>query len=446
MHDIRTLKKLAGSAMILILLLLLLPAFPAASQASQQTVHVVSIDGEINPAMAAFLSNALDRANREGAEGILIELSTLGGLVVSAIDMRDAMLASEVPVAVYIGDRAISAGALISIASDTLVMAPGSHIGAAQPVPNEPKILAFVSGEFRTTAEKTGRDPNVAMAMVDESIAIEGIVDKGEILDLTASEAYGIGFADHLASGRAEALKALGWEGAILVEEEPDFKYNIAQFLSSYEVAAALLMIGMLGLVIEFFTPGFGLAGVMGFLGIGLYFASGFLAGHTEWWSLLIFLVGVVLIFIEVLVPGFGVFGISGIIAICAGVLFAAPTLDQGIAALLASFAVILIAIPVLLKIFGKSRFIQRFVLSTEETTEAGYTHADNKMDFLGKIGVTKTVLRPSGIVNIDGTRIDAVADGDYIEKGVQVTVSRVEGTRIIVSAYNRYNTREDGT
>ena len=444
MYTQRFLKKLAGSAIILILLVALLPAFPAAAQNDQQSVHVVSIDGEINPAMASFLSNALDRANREGAEGVLIELSTLGGLVVSAIDMRDAILASEVPVAVYIGDRAISAGALISIASDTLVMAPGSHIGAAQPVPNEPKILAFVSGEFRTTAEKTGRDPTVAMAMVDESIEIEGIVKKGEILDLTANEAFGIGFADHLASGREETLQALGWEGAFIVEEEPDFKFKIAQFLSSYQVASALLMIGMLGLTIEFFTPGFGVAGTLGLICIGLYFASGFLAGNTEWWSLLIFLIGVILIVIEVFVPGFGVFGISGLIAISAGVLFAAPTLDQGVAALLASFAIVIIAIPVLLKIFGKSRFIQRFVLSTAETVAAGYTHADSNAYFIGKTGTTKTVLRPSGIVSINGSRIDTIADGDFIEKGVQVTVTRVEGTRIIVSTYNPYNIRED--
>ena len=112
------------------------------------------------------------------------------------------MIASKVPVVVYIGDRAISAGALISIASDTIIMAPGSHIGAAEPIPNDPKSVAYVSGEFRTTAETRGRDPEIAAAMVDASIEIKGLVGTGEILDLTADEAINVGYAKYIATGQ----------------------------------------------------------------------------------------------------------------------------------------------------------------------------------------------------------------------------------------------------
>ena len=182
-------KRVAVIALTILLLAISISGWVVAEAETAQAVYIVPVEGEITPAMAAFLESRLTEASRNNAIGVIIEISTLGGRVDSAIQMRDAIIASEVPVVVYIANRAISAGALISIASDTIVMAPGSHIGAAEPVPNEPKALAYVSGEFRTTAELTGRDPQVAMAMVDKTIEIAGLIGAGEILDLTANEA-----------------------------------------------------------------------------------------------------------------------------------------------------------------------------------------------------------------------------------------------------------------
>jgi membrane-bound serine protease (ClpP class) len=423
--------------LLLLLVVVLIPTFYVSGQSSQPAVHVVSVDGEITPAMASFLDDQITQANLAGADGIIIEISTLGGRVDAAIEMRDAIINSSAPVVVYIDDRAISAGALIAIAADTIIMAPGSHIGAAEPVPNEPKALAFVSGEFRTTAEKTGRDPEIAAAMVDKSIEIAGLVSKGEILDLTANEAIQSGYADYLAKGREEVLRVMGWENASISEAEPDFRYNIAQFLTSYEVAAFLLALGMICLIAELFIPGFGVAGVIGIFCFVLYFAGGFLAGHTELWSLLVFMFGVILLIIEIFVPGFGVFGIAGIIALIVGVIFAAPSLRQGIGSLAIALAAAIVAIPVFFKIFGRTKLIRRLVLVTAETTESGYTHAASKDSLLGKTGVTQTIFRPSGIVKIDGLRVNAIADGEFISQGVPVEVIRVEGTKVIVSPYN---------
>ena len=428
------LKALARLGLLMLLFIAILPAIKVSGQDYQQKVAVIAIDGEITPAMASFLERKITDANLAGADGILIEISTLGGRVVSAIEMRDAIIASAVPVAVYIGDRAISAGALISIAADKIIMAPGSHIGAAEPVPNEPKALAYVSGEFRTTAEKTGRNPEIAAAMVDQSIEIAGLVSKGEILDLTASEAYEVGYADFIASGRNEALKVMGWDNTVIAEAEMDFRYNIAQFLTSYEVASILLILGMIGLIAELFIPGFGIAGILGISFFVLYFAGGFLAGHTEWWSALVFIAGLILLAIEIAAPGFGIFGISGIIALFIGIIFAAPTFNQGIVTLLIALLAAVIAIPVFFKIFGRTKYMKRLVLTTEETAASGYTHADRKDYLLGKTGTTQTVLRPSGSVLIDGSKTDAIADGEFIDKGVLVKVIRVEGTKVVVA------------
>lgn len=427
--------KLRVARLILILLLFILavPGLQVSALNNGQSVYIVTIDGEITPASAAFLQDSITAANRDGAAGIIIEISTLGGRVDSAITMRDTIFSSDIPVAVYVRDRAISAGALISIAADTLIMAPGSHIGAAEPIPNEPKILAFVSGEFRTTAEKTGRDPQIAMAMVDKSIVIEGLVDAGEILDLTANEAFQAGFSDYLASDRNEALKIMGWEKAVIVEAEQNFKYQIAQFLTSYEVASILLMLGMIGLVAELFIPGFGIAGILGIACFVLYFAGGLIAGNTEWWSVIVFIAGIILLVLEIAAPGFGVFGITGIILLLVGIVFAAPNLSQGIGTLLIALAAAIISVPIFFRFFGRTKFVRKLVLTTAETAKSGYTPAQSREDLLGRTGTAQTDLRPSGSVIIDGNRVDAVADGEFIVKGTEVEVIKVDGIKVIV-------------
>jgi membrane-bound serine protease (ClpP class) len=430
----KTYKRVFRCALFILLLLVIIPAAVHA-QDTDGTIMVISVDGEITPAMAYFLQDNIERANEEGADGIIIEIQTLGGRVDSAIKMRDAMNASDVPIVVYIGSRAISAGALISISADTIVMAPGSHMGAAKPQPDDPKTVAFVSGEFRTAAERTGRDPQVAVAMVDESIEIEGLVAEGEILDLTANEAMEWGYADYIADGRTEMLQLLDWENATLTEVEMDFRHRIAQFFTSYEVASILLTLGMIALVAEFFTQGFGVSGFIGISCFALYFISGFMAGYTETWSAVLFFVGVAMLIVEIFVPELGPFGLSGLVAMIIGIIFSAPTIKQGILTLMIALLVTILSIPVFFKLFGKSQLIQRLVLSHAETVDMGYVHTGGKKpDLVGETGVSVTVLRPSGTIEIGDQRIDAIAQGSFIASGTPVRVIRTEGSKVIVA------------
>ena len=425
--------------LILSVWLLLIPSVMAASNSGAETVKVITIDGEITPAMSAFLQKSLDEAHEENMDGILIEIRTFGGRVDSATDMRDAMFASRIPVAVYVENRAISAGALLTIAAETIVMAPGSHVGAAQPIPDDPKTVAFVRSEFQTTAERNGRDPQVAAAMVDEAVAIEGLVREGEILDLTANQALEYGYADYIADGRIAALNALGWGDAAIIEAAPDFRFRIAQFLTSYEVASLLLSIGMIALIAEFYTQGFGISGIIGIACIVLYFSSGFIAGYTELWSVIIFFVGLVLLIIELTIPEFGIFDISGLIAMFIGIVFAAPSVRQGVMTLLIAMVAAIIAIPVLIKIFGRRKLFQRLVLADAETVSRGYVHtASSKQDLLGKEGVALSTMRPSGRVQIDEQRLDAIAEGSFIASGASVKVVQIEGSKVVVMEINR--------
>ena len=236
----------------------------------------------------------------------------------------------------------------------------------------------------------------------------------------------------------------MGWASAPLVEEEPDFRFRMAQFLTRYEISSLLLSLGMLALIAELFIPGFGVAGITAIISFALYFTSGFLAGHTEWWAAIIFFAGIVLLVIEIAAPGFGVFGITGLIAIFVGIVFAAPTLSQGIGSLLIALSVAILSIPIFFKIFGRSRLIQRFVLASEQTVAMGYTHAETKDHLMGQTGKTLTSLRPAGSISLDGLRIDALSDGEFINKGVPVKVIRVEGTKVFVAIHDDAATKDD--
>jgi len=429
-----TVKRVFVSAVILFVIIgaVILPE-PAKAD-DEATVYRITLHGDITHAMSVYLVKSLERANMAKADGIIIDLETYGGLVDAAVDIKGAILASEAPVVVFVKNRAISAGALITIAADTIVMAPGSHFGAAEPIPFSEKSVAFVSGEFYSTAERQGRDPQIARAMVDKQVEIEGLNKAGQILDLPASKAMEAGYADAMLSDIPEILDFMGWGGARLVEVEMDYKFRIAQFLTRYDVASILLTIGLIAVVTEIFTQGFGLAGIVAIIAYGLYFGGGLLAGSTEWWSAVLFVVGIVLLLIEMAVPGFGAFGIGGIVAMIISVIFAAPDPVRGLTSLGIAIIAAAAAIPVLYKIFGRLRVFDRFVLSEAETPDKGYVSTSVNEGLVGQTGETVTPMRPSGTILCNGERIDAVSDGSYIPAGMRIRIIRAEGTRIVVT------------
>ncbi|MFO7153466.1 MAG: nodulation protein NfeD [Caldicoprobacter oshimai] len=399
-------------------------------------VYVVPIQSEITPAMAAFVKRQIELANAENAEGILFLVSTLGGRVDAAFNIKEAILNSKIPTAVYIIDRAESAGALISIAADTIIMAPGSHMGSAEPIPYSEKNVAAISGEFRSTAELKGRDPQIAAAMVDKSIAIPGIKEKGSLLDLTAEEARRYGYADAIADDVNEALAYLGWANAQVYRVEPDFKVRVAQFLTRTDVASLLLLIGMVAIIIEVFVPGFGVPGIIGIICFGLYFGGNFLAGYTEWWAIMLFIIGLVLLAIEIAVPGFGIFGITGIIAILAGLVFSASDPAKGMISVGIALLAALMAVPILYKFFGGPQLLRKLVL-TEQVVAVDSnqpTQQPQTAQLIGKSGTVITALRPAGIVEIDGVKYDVVSDGEYILPGEKIKVVEAAGSKIVVT------------
>ncbi|MEM1270498.1 MAG: NfeD family protein, partial [Bacteroidota bacterium] len=414
-------------------------------------VFEVPIEGMIDKALANYLDRALNEAEEANASVVILHMDTFGGLVDAADQMRTAILNTDVPVVTFIDRNAASAGALISLASDRIVMVPGASIGAATVVSGgsgeaaPDKYQSYMRGQMRATAEATGRDPQIAEAMVDETLEVKGVSPAGQVLTLSAKEALDVGFADAIMESILDLTAALGVQQQELVVHAASGVERFLRFFASPIVQSILMMMMLGGLYFELQSPGVGFAGAMAAIGAALFFAPNYLTGLVESWEIAIFVLGVMLLLVEVfIVPGFGIPGIAGLIFVLGG-LGAALIPNIGLdfpsgGEVSSAFLTLGLTLVLLIALgfsMGKylpnnSRF-QNLVLAGDLSSIQGYTSADSNLSLLGQTGPAITSLRPAGLAEIDGQRIDVVSQGDFIDAGTVVEVVTVKGSRVVV-------------
>ena len=421
---------------------------------AKKTIYKFSIKEEIAPPIARMVSKAIDEAHMLKADYIYIEMNTYGGAVDAADSIRTKILKSKIPTWILIQNNAASAGALISIACDSIYMQPGSTIGAATVVDQQgnqvpDKYQSYMRKKMRATAEQKGRNPDIAEAMVDPDIYIEGIIDSGKVITFTTTEAIKYKFCEAQVNSLDDIIKRNGLTNYQIIEQKISFMDKIISWLISPYVSGILIMIIIGGIYFELQTPGIGFPILAAITAAILYFAPLYLEGLAENWEILIFIAGIILVAIEIFViPGFGVAGISGIILIIAGLTlsmienvgfdFSISDNDQLFKALLtvivASIVSLIGSIYLGVK-FIESSLFKKFVLSTSENNTYGFNGINEKEKTLvGKTGTTVTLLRPSGKIEIDGEIYDSTAEIGFIEKGETVIVNKFEASQLFVS------------
>jgi membrane-bound serine protease (ClpP class) len=422
------------------------------AQTVQKVVYVAPIEGIIDLGIAPFLQRVLNEATDAGAAAVILEINTFGGRVDAAVLIRDALLNARILTVAFVNKRAISAGALISLAAEKIVMADGGTIGAATPVqigqpgapaqPVEEKTVSYVRKEFRSTAESRKRPPLLAEAMVDADVEIPGLIEKGKLLTLTTEEALKHKLIDFSANRLEGVLEQLGLAGAEVRRASPNWAENLVRFLTHPIVGSLLITIGMLGIIIEIRTPGFGVPGALGITSLALFFWGHWLVQLAGWEELLLVVSGLVLLFLEIFViPGFGLAGLLGIGTLLAGLtlsLIGAGATSEFILKAAGRVVFSLLAAVVgsvaLLGFLPRLPFGRRLILETGLLAgAAGASAPESDRIWLGKSGTAISPLRPAGVAEIEGERVDVVSDGELIEPGVPIVVSRVDGNRIVV-------------
>ena len=424
---------------------------------NESTVYRVPVTGEIELGLAPYIQRAVKEAAEVGAAALILDIDTPGGRVDAAEIISDALTDSEVPVYSLINRRAYSAGALIALSTSRIYMRPASVIGAATPVDGTgtkapEKIVSAMRSQMRALAESNGLEPEVAAAMVDEDIEIDGVVESGKLLTLTTEEAVEIGYAEAIEDLDA-LLVELGHEGATVVTLELNWAERLVRFFSSSVVSPFLLSLGFLGLLIEIRTPTFGLAGTMGLISLGLFFGSNMIVGLAGLEDVLIVGAGLVLLGIEAfVVPGFGIFGVAGIVAILAGLYMSLlgniPTMPDFTRAawVLTSSMLLLIgsAWALIRTLPSSSRLAESGIFLLAKTTSAtGYESAEVRSDLVGKHGTAITDLRPAGTALVGDERIDVVSESEWISAGTPVKILSAEGYRHIVRSVSEQEAEE---
>jgi len=399
--------------------------------------YVVRIDGEIDLPLATYVEDALAKAESAGAAGVVLWVDTPGGRIDAAMRISDAILDTSLPTLAVV-KNAFSAGALISLSAEQIAMLPGSEIGAALPINVSPvskptaadrKFISAFKAKFRAVAEARGRPVELAEAMVDPDIEIEGVVGKGEPLTLTAAKAVELGIADFECNSLREALEKAGFDAETATLEIPT-RIRVSRVLTSMYVAPVLLALGLLGLVVEFFTPGFGIPGLLGLLMLGLYFAGGLMAGMSGIVEVSLFLAGIALLLTEMfLIPGFGVAGIGGLAALAASIYLTFG--DQAL--IVGSLAVIIGAFGLFVVFRYLPRTKAAHALVLDDTIGSQAPPREKLTALLGAVGVAVSDLRPAGVARFGERKVDVVADGEYIPKGAHIRVIEVEGARVVV-------------
>jgi membrane-bound serine protease (ClpP class) len=420
--------------------------------AQKTKVMTMDIKAEIDPPMERYVDLALKHATEIKADIVIIEMNTYGGYVTDAETIVDKLLKFPKPVWVFVDPHAVSAGALISIACDSIYMSPAANIGAATVV-NEngekapDKYQSHMRAVIRATAEVNHRDPRIAEGMVEEDFAIEGIKAMGQIISFTTSEAMKHGFCEGKVESVEEVLKLNKITDYELSHFELSPVDGIVNFFMNPLISGMLILVIIAGIYFEMQAPGFGFAGAAALVALVLYLVPYYLNGIAENWEILAFFVGIALIALEIFViPGFGVAGISGIIITVASLVliminnndfdFEFVRMSNILTALAAAMGGLLGSI-VLMFIMGArlidSKFFNRVALANTQDSSKGYTATFVQQSMTGKRGVAQTVLRPSGKVLIDDVLYDAYSTGEYIERGEPIEVVSHETTSLRV-------------
>ena len=421
-------------------------------RAQRPIVFVAPIEGVIDLGLAPFVQRVLDEATAAGAKAVILEINTFGGRVDAAVLIRDALLNSKVLTVAFINKRAISAGALISLASEKIAMADGGTIGAATPVqiglpgspaqPVEEKTVSYMRKEFRATAEQRNRPPLIAEAMVDADVEVPDLVKKSKLLTLTTKEALQADIADFQANSLEAVLQSVNLADAEIRYASETWAESLVRFLTHPVVSSLLMTVGILGIMLEMRMPGFGVPGALGLISLALFFWGHGLVQLAGLEEFLLVGLGLILVGLEIFViPGFGIAGILGIMALMGGLglslIGTGATWDFMLSALgqvALSILVAIIAALIVLRYFPRLPFGRRLILETNLQAQEGYESSppeDHR--WLGKQGIAVSDLHPSGIARFDRERVDVVSDGTFIDAGQPLEVVRIDGNRVVV-------------
>ena len=450
---------------------------------------LIRLEGFIGPRLEQYLYRKLDVARKQGADLVVVEIDSPGGLVDSSLNiaarLRDVDFAHVVA---YVPREALSGAAIAALGCDEIVMNPRAMLGDAGPIfvdenfmfqHAEEKFVSNLAEQVRNLARAKGRPPALAEAMVDRSVVVYRVEEKqtGEVtymsdaeiaadpdpdrwakgepvfesredhfLQVSGQRAVELGLAEASLTSRSELNRRYRLEEDFLVLE-PTGVDTAVWVLNLPVITGLILVIGLIALYFELLAPGISIGGLTAGLCFAVFFWSRFLGGTAGWLEVVLFLAGLAFLAAELFVlPGFGVAGVSGFLLLVVSLLMASqhhnlPTTSRDMATLATSMVVLVssflgagVAAFAMSKYLGTIPLLGRLALQPPEpATGAEAEPAGRRRPAEGDQGIADTPLRPAGVVRFADQRVDVVTEGEFIEKGTQVKIVKIAGNRVVV-------------
>lgn len=464
------------------------PGTSQASDSQTKKVYVIDISGNVEPGMAAFVKRALRDIPDDQDPLIVFKMDTFGGRVDSALQIVDTIVnTGKGKTVAFVSNKAISAGALIALSCNEIVMKHNTTIGDCAPITytkEGPKMMGekFQSplrAKFRTLARRNNYPATLAEAMVTVDMEVykvrvgeqiqymdslefadldeeekekisskKTVVAKGELLTMDDTEAAEFGFSKMSVNSIEEMLLNIKIKNHEIISIQQSWSETFVRFIT--RISPILMMIGLAAVYTEIKAPGFGAPGIIGITCLALVFMNQYLVGLADYTELIFFVLGIVLLGFELFViPGFGIAGISGLVCIAVGMLLAlqdfvipnpsfpwqADLLRKNLIQVFGSFlSAILISLFLLRYLLPKLSVVVKgpYLEATLEDSHADSKESKNAR--VGEAGTAMTLLRPSGKIKIKNQVFDVITEGEFIEKGTDIIISEIKGNRVIVS------------
>ncbi|WP_411953477.1 NfeD family protein [Alkalibacillus sp. S2W] len=416
-----------------------MPSSMADQQSGNDTVYVVPVKDDVERGLVAFMERSITEAEESFADHIIFEIDTPGGRVDSANEIAGLLSDTNTPTTAYVKSQALSAGSYIALMTDSIYMNSASTMGASGVITGDgtaadEKAQSAWIAAMEAAAERQDRDPLYARAMADPSIDLpEMDAGEGKYLTLSPDEAVEVGYAEAKVTSREDVINQLGYEGARLVETQPTISENIARFVTNPVVISILLSVASIGLIVELYSPGFGVAGIMGGASLLLFFYGHLIAGFAGYESMILLLIGLTCIVIEIFVPS-GIFGAIGGVSILGALLVSGADIGQmAISLSIAILLAIFVAVFLFKKLDTNRGVFRHIVLKDQTSSEKGYLSNQTRNDLIDEEGTALTFLRPSGTAIFGDERLDVVTEGQFIDRNKPIKIVKVEGSRIVV-------------
>jgi len=441
---------------------------PAARSAGK--IYILPIREDIMPPLVYVVRRGVKEAMEANADALILDMNTDGGRVDVTEEIIGIIAKFKGATVTYVNDRAFSAGAFISVATQKIYMSPQSVIGAAAPIMMSPggtgaekipdtveaKMTSAIRALVRTQAEKNSHNIEVIEAMIDKTkeLVIDGetLNKEGNILTLTdrqAAREYGNPPKPLLSSGTVESMDALieklGYAGAQRIEIKPNGAEQLGIWINA--ISPILLIIGIVGLYIEFKTPGFGLPGIIGITAFAIYFLGGYVAGLSAAGWVIVFLFGLALIAVELfVVPGTFIAGVTGgilmLVALVMGMvdtypgapaLPSLPQLELPLRDLSIAVAISLVIALMLARFLPKTRMFQELVSQTASGVASVAAIQEQLTSRVGQTGVAIAPLCPGGKARFGEELLDVITRGEMVAKGRAVRIVGSSGPNAVV-------------